>query len=135
MTLEYIFSKQYLFNSTPPAESEFYIYLLIFFGLIFIIGILFLIVKSWDKNIRMRQMYAFTTCGILGLLYIFARYERLPWLGSRLFLALVIVALLVWSTINAIWLASYSKKIENKKILAERYEKYLPKNKVSAKHR
>lgn len=129
MTLAEIFSTQYLFNATPSTDNKFMNYQMIVFGLLIVVSIIYLLMKKMDVKIRYRHFYCFLTVGVLGFVYVFARYESLPWLGSRLFLALDLLMLIVWSTINTVWLYKFTKVLEDKKILADRYEKYLPKPK------
>jgi len=129
MTISEIFSKQYLFDPVPPSENSYLWYQLAFFSLLLIIGIIITLSKKIDKKIKSRQLYCYLTCGILGLVYLFSRYEQLPWLGSRLFLAVVLLVLLVWITIITVWMTRYTKTLDKEKILSERYKKYLPKKK------
>ncbi|OQB06522.1 MAG: hypothetical protein BWY19_00108 [bacterium ADurb.Bin212] len=129
MTISEIFSKQYLFDPVPPSENSYLWYQLAFFSLLLIIGIIITLSKKIDKKIKSRQLYCYLTCGILGLVYLFSRYEQLPWLGSRLFLAVVLLVLLVWTTIITVWMTRYTKTLDKEKILSERYKKYLPKKK------
>lgn len=129
MTISEIFSKQYLFDPVPTSENSYLWYQLAFFSLLLIIGIIITLSKKIDKKIKSRQLYCYLTCGILGLVYLFSRYEQLPWLGSRLFLAVVLLVLLVWITIITVWMTRYTKTLDKEKILSERYKKYLPKKK------
>lgn len=129
MKLEEIFTEKYLLTSTPISERYYFWSLLGFFSLLIIIAIAVRLMKGWDIKVRLRQFYCFFTCGLLGLLYIFASYERLAWLGSRLFLALDALTLIVWIVFVVIWMNKYMKKIDNRIIIEERYGKYLPKKK------
>lgn len=129
MSLEYIFSQKYLFDPVPTQESRLYIPLLIIFSVMIVASLFMLKSKSLDKNIKGRNFYSFLIPSIFGFLYIFCRYERLPWLGSRLMLAMIIVVFIIWSLINFIWLIRYLPKVKQKQILKDKYLKYLPKKK------
>ena len=129
MTLEYIFSQKYLFDPVPTQESRLYIPLLIIFSVMIVASLLMLVSKSLDEKIKSRNFYTFLIPGILGLVYIFCRYERLPWLGSRLTLATIILTFIIWSLINFVWMIRYLPKVKQKQILEDRYLKYLPKKK------
>lgn len=133
MSLEYIFSKNYLFDPLPTTESRLYIPLLIIFSVMIIASIFMVASKSLDKNIKSRNFYTFLIPGILGFLYVFCRYEQLPWLGSRFALAIIVLAFIIWSLINFVWMVRYLPKIKQKKMLNDRYFKYLPKKKVKRK--
>jgi len=129
MSFQEIFTSKYLFNPIPPSQTNLFIPLLIFFSALVLLSIAIYFLKGWDLQIRMKQFYCFLTNGILGLIYLFARYESLPWLGSRIFLVLIILTLFIWITIILVWMFKYNRKLESKKILTERYEKYLPRSK------
>jgi hypothetical protein len=129
MTLQYIFSQKYLFDPLPTQESRLYIPLIIIFSIMIVASLLMLVSKSLDKNIKSRNFYTFLIPGIFGLIYIFCRYEQLPWLGSRLALAIIIFAFIIWSLINFIWMIRYLPAVKQKQILEDRYLKYLPKKK------
>ncbi len=126
MNIEEIFSNKYLFNPTPSTTNQYFWYLLIFFSVLVLMAIFLRLMKSWDKKIRAVQSNCFITCGILGLVYLFARHERLPWLASRAFLALDLLVLVIWILIITIWMTKYNKKLDSQKILEDRYKKYLP---------
>ena len=129
MSLQYIFSKSYLFDPAPTPESRLYTPLLIAFSLMVILALLIAWSQNLDKKIKSRNFYTFLAPGILGLLYIFCRYEQLPWLGSRLMLVVIILTFIVWSIVNFIWLIRYLPKQKEQKILQDRYNKYLPRKK------
>lgn len=129
MTQAEFFSSKYLFDPTPTNQSNLYWYLIGFFGFLILVSVAIYFIKTWDLAIRMKQFYCFLTIGILGFIYLFARYESLPWLASRFFLVLILVSLFGWIIGILIWMMKYNKKLESKKIMAERYDKYLPKAK------
>lgn len=127
MTLQHFFSKQYLFDPTPTAESRLYLLLMILFGAMILFSIFLSFQNREVKKITKRYFYAFLTCGILGYVYLFSRYETLPWLGSRFFLSLVGLTALVWITWNSVWLIRFWPKYTKVKKTEEKFEKYLPK--------
>lgn len=133
MTFTEIFSKSYLFQAISPQDNQYLLEQMIGFGILIVISIVYLLIKKMDVKVRFRHFYCFLTAGVLGYIYLFARYEGLAWLGSRLFFVLIILMLIVWTIINTAWLVKYSKKLQNKKVLEDRYEKYLPKKKNKAK--
>jgi hypothetical protein len=82
-----------------------------------------------DKRIKTRQFYGYLIGGILGLLYLFARHEALPYLSDRIVLFAIITGLLVWLVYLTIWMGRYVPRIRDEREMAERFEKYLPKQK------
>jgi len=129
MTLAEIFSRQYLFDPIPSADNKYFWYQLAFFSLLIVGAIVIILLKKIDRKIRLNQFYAYLTCGILGMIYIFARHEKLPWLSSYFYISLVVTTLIIWIIILTIWIFRYSLKLKKQKIYHERYEKYLPKKK------
>jgi len=129
MSLEYIFSKNYLFASTAPAESRLTFYFLIFFILL-ILGSLYLkLLPEMLAKFYGKLFIPLLSTGILGLIYLFARHEQLVWLGSRAFVLLDLLLFLVWTGIVIVQIipnfAKYRKEME----IEARYKKYLPKSK------
>lgn len=126
MNLTDLFTQKNLLNSVPLSQSRLYYYLLGFFAALVIIAIILYLLKGMDLAIRMKQFYCFLTCGILGLVFTFANYQSLPGLGTGLFLALILILLFVWIVGILVWMLSHTKKLESKKVLEERFKKYLP---------
>lgn len=129
MTLQYIFSQNYLFDPVPTAESRLYILLLALFALCLIGALIVRIPGKLDRKVKNRFFYAMLIPGIAGMIYLFARYETLPWLGSRFILALILLALIVWNLILLVWVIKYIPQLKMKKIEEENFYKYLPKKK------
>lgn len=127
MSLDYIFSTNYLFDSTPPTESRLYLPLSVLFGTLILLSILVKINKKLDKKIRDKQFYCYLITGILGWTYLFGRYEALPWLGSRLYLALIGSTLLAWIVYMVIWMIIYTPRQREIKSREEIFRRYLPK--------
>lgn len=130
MPIKEYFSLSYLLDPIPPQESKLYIPLLIMFSLLVVLSILISFVKQgqYIKFIK-KFFYPFLTCGVLGLLYLFSRYEGLPVLGSRFFLLVVMLIFLIWIFYNLIWIILNYSKFKNIKTCEDRYKEYLPKNK------
>lgn len=127
MTLSEIFSKDYLFNPNPPYQSNLYLPLSIFFGFLLILAILTRFMKPEYKRLVNRYYYCFITAGILGYVYLFARYEGLSWLGSRFTLLFVISTLIIWLLYNTISIILYVPKYKKAKDTLKIFEQYLPK--------
>ncbi len=127
MNFTELFSTEYLFNAVPDSSSGFTVYFLIFFVLLVVLAFVTKYLLKSEKKIRDRQFVSFLTCGILGLFYVFARYESLPWLASRFFLLLILLTLVVWlGSITAFTVKHISKK-KKQEIVDEKFTKYLPK--------
>jgi len=130
MTATEFFSKNYLFNPNTPGESRIYIPLIILFGSLILFAVLSKLVRNHEaRKISGKYFVSFLTIGILGFFYLFFRYEELPYLGSRLFLLLILLTLFVWIAVNSIWAVRFIPKYREQKKIEERYEKYLPKQK------
>lgn len=123
------FNSDFLF-SVPPVKSNFYLPLIIFFGILIIAAVVILIFIKGELRKFLRTLITpFLTVGILGLIHLASRYERLAWLASRFFLALIIAAFIIWMIALAIWLADYLPKYRKNKFTDEKFNKYLPRKK------
>ena len=129
MTLTEFFSKDYLLNPSPNYQTRLYIPLIIFFGFLLAMAIFTRFMKSEYKVLVNRYYYCFLTVSILGYIYLFSRYEGLPWLGSRLLFAITIFLLLSWLLYNTISIILYVPKYKKQSDTSKIYEKYLPKQK------
>ena len=122
-----IFTAKFLFNPTPPVRSDYYIPFLITFAVLVGAALVILIfVKGEPRKFLRTLITPFLTVGILGLIHLASRYERLPWLASRFFLALVIATFMVWMIAIAVWLANYLPEYKSNKLINEKFNKYLP---------
>ena len=129
------FTAKYFFE-TPPQASRLYIPLLIVFGLMIILAVVFkLFGKGETKKISQRYFYPFLTCGILGLVYLFARYEGLPWLSVRFFLVAVLAVFAIWLIYNFVWIIKYLLVHTAAQKKNERYEQYLPRAKKATSNK
>jgi hypothetical protein len=130
MTFSEFFSKNYLFDPAPDHESRLFLPLLIFFSFITIISLTHFIVPSFRKLTKFKDIaVAFLSTGVLGLLYVFARDQELPWFGSRIFLFVLILALLVWVAVNVIKIIVKLPSEKAEKFKQNKFERYLPKQK------
>lgn len=130
MTLAYIFSKSYLFDFTPTTKSKLYIPLLILFSVMLLLSAGISLQRTEFKNFTKRFFIPLLATSILGFIYLFARYESLPYLSSRFFLALILFIFLLWTVIQLVILILTMPKEIKKSRSEERYQKYLPKNKL-----
>jgi len=101
--------------------------LILFFALLVVLAVVIKTLFKTEKKIRQKQFYCFLTCGVLGLFYVLARHESLPWLASRFYLLAVLITLLIWLTVITIWIIKQISKKKEKEIVKEKYQKYLPK--------
>ena len=127
-----LFEPSYIFEKTPSANSD-YLYLAIVFGLFIVLAIVFWFIYGKKKknlpvlsSLQGRFFNIFFYTGISGLVLIFFRFQQIPYLGSRLFLLILILVFIIWS----IYLLYFYFKILPQKISKFReeqiYNKYLP---------
>lgn len=134
MNLTKLFDWHYL--TAPYASSSFswpmrIVLLILFLGSIILALQATLKIKNisgpkitWKKL----QLWGFST-GLVGLLLMFFREVRAVYLGSRLWLLLWIIIILVWlGFILYYWKIKLPLKIQNQKEKSE-FEKWLPKAK------
>ena len=129
MTLATFFSKSYLFDPNPSVSSKLYIPLLAVFGLMIVLAIVVVLQKSEVKKIVGGFFTPLLSTGVLGLIYLFARYEGLAYLSSRFFLVLIATMFIVWEVILLVKTIQFIPKHLDSKKTEDRYKKYLPKAK------
>ncbi len=127
-------TKEFIFSSVPPVQSDFYIPLMISFCLLILIGItLWIFIRKDHVKIWKGYITPSILTGFLGMVHLGARYEQLPWLASRFFLILVITTFIAWLITLAMnttrLLPVYQKEQETN----SRFDKYLPKSKAKKK--
>ena len=114
---------------TPQADGL-YQYLVVPFGLSVILTIIFSLkarrAEEVFKKVNWKLANLFAFIGFLGLALIFFRWQKIPYLGSRLLLLILVGISLIW-VLNIIRyklfvLPKEMEKFEKKKI----FEKYLP---------
>ena len=126
-----MFTTDFIFDPVPPVKSDFYLALLIVFGLLVVAGLFISIfVKGDMRKILRGYITPLLSGGILGNIHLFARYEGLPWLASRFFLIIVSVAFLAWLVALAVRLPRYLPKLNEEKRTQARYDRYLPKQRT-----
>jgi len=124
-----IFSKNFLFASSLDTKNQLTIPLLVIFGLMIILAVVITLQKAETKKIVGGFFIPLVSTGVLGLIYLFSRYESLPYFSSRFFLVLVVVMFLVWNIILLIRTIRFVPKHLSHKKIEDRYQKYLPKPK------
>jgi len=129
MTLSQIFSQNYLFDINPTPQSNLYIPLLILFGLMIVLAAAISFQRKSIKKVVGKFFVPLLSAGVLGLIYLFARHESLPYLSSRFFLVLIICMFLAWVFILLVWSAKFIPKYMNSQKIEDRYNRYLPKAK------
>lgn len=129
MNYSKVFSKAYIFNSTPSPESKLYPILLAVFGAMVLFGALILLISRKEKTLLRRFVTPALTCGILGLIHVFGRYESLPFLATRYYLLSVIAIFIVWVAVIGIKVLRKLPTHKKMQKIELRYNKYLPKSK------
>ena len=120
----------YIFEKTPPVNSSL-ILVAIFFGFCCILGLFFWIGSRRDprpfwQKYRAKLANLFFYYGVIGLLLVLARWQGIPYLGSRFFMLLELLIFVIWGLsiiyFRFIILPKEIKEFERK----TQFEKYLP---------
>jgi hypothetical protein len=119
----------YIFESSPNSEGL-YINLAIFFGLMIITACVMKLFIKPTKAIRKKFIdklfYLLLIIGILGLIWVFARFEEIAYLRSRITIILLFCVFIAWA-MEIVFYRSYIVPKELIKIRQkEKFEKYLP---------
>lgn len=129
MNYSKVFSKAYIFDSTPSPESKFYPILLAVFGAMVLFGVLVLLISRKEKTLLKKFVLPTLTCGVLGLIHVFGRYESLPFLATRYYLLSVAGIFIVWVAIIGVKVLRKLPTHKKMEKIELRYNKYLPKSK------
>lgn len=131
--LKEIFSSKFLLNSELVDSRFFSITLIAIFGVLIIAGLAIAFFTPNEHKKIIGKLYPpFILFGVLGIIYVFAKSEELLFLGTWLFLLIVIGALIIWLTILLIWIAKTAPKHIKDLKTESRYKKYLPRTKAKS---
>lgn len=123
------FTKDMLFDPAPSASDALIIVYLVCFGLVTLAAIVWFFLKGEIKRILTGYFSIFMTVGVLGLIYTFVRYERLPNLSTRIVLMALIVGSMIWLVTKSYFTVSELNKLRDLSKIENKYKKYLPKPK------
>ena len=127
-----LINPDYIFEKTPPANSG-YIYLSAIFGIFMLMSIFFWFRYGRLKTkipayapMQFKMFNLFFYSGLIGLMLIFFRWQEISYLGSRLFMIVLLGGFIIWS----LYLIFYRVKVIPKAIIRfrekENFNKYLP---------
>lgn len=129
-------SSKYLFTPVPPPDSRMVlvvtIILLIMIGLG--LGCWFYLGKlnrqfPLYENLRGKLTSLLVTCGSIGLLLMFFRWQAIPYLASRVLFFILIIIFAIWALFILLYIQrTFSRELEKFR-QEERYKKYLPRKK------
>ena len=128
-----LFNARYLLEDFP-SQDGLYIYLAIFFGLMIILAcVLKLFFVDKEKPLRnnlIDMIFVWLlTVSLIGLFWVFSRFEQVQYLGSRVVLLTVLLMIIVWGLI-ILYYKIFIIPQEFKRIIErQKFEKYLPRPK------
>ena len=107
------FTKNYLFDSNPSYPFKLLLPLLIFYGLIFLLGLFIPIWINYKykkflpyKNVSYKIQTVLLSFSIIGGILLFFRFEEIPYLSSRVLVYLLFLSFIIW----LIFFIKYLKK-------------------------
>ena len=124
--------KSYLFEPNLPASIEAGLYLMIFFGACIVLAILLATLyrphNYLNKNFKNRMGKMLCTCGLLGFVLLFFRWQTLSFLNLRIWLVGLLAFFVLWLGYNLFYyfialpkqLSVYKRQVE--------FQSFLPKN-------
>lgn len=126
----------YIFQATPNPEGM-YKYLGIIFVLLIIaalaLKIFFKSLNPVRKKIINKIIYFLLIIGLSGIFWIFFRFEQIAYIGSRLILIVIILAIIIWGLQICFYWLIYAPKEFSRIKQKESFEKYLPRSKNKRK--
>ena len=136
-----LLSPSYLFDTLPGSEFKYFWVCIVFFLALIVFGqYLRAYIKNSPHKKILKRLYPgvagkFLTLALFGYLFLFFRYENIPYLAMRFFLVLIIVwALYYIGMIVYKFVKNFPEKVA-KKERTETHDKYLPKQKKKKKRR
>ncbi len=137
MNLKELYDLNYWFTIRPGEMSApFLVGFFIFFLIVFLGTFALIAYKRKNKvaiNKPERKLYekiqsACATMGLLGLLWLFFAYERVPFLSARFWVLVLILSIGLWIYVISRYYTLDMKPQIKKLAEKERIEKWLPKN-------
>ena len=128
--MEKLLSLKYWLNSRPQSLSPAALkYFVAFIAILAISAFIFYLIKTRKKSIYTRnwnKLYVFfITNFILGIMFLFFAYELIPFLSTRILMALWWLSMFTWLTFI---LRSFLEipKIKQNKQKEDAFKKYIP---------
>lgn len=136
MSLSNLFYWSYWFSQPRIARGEVLWFWVLFFLVLVLAGLILKIVRVYQedtiiKNVLRKFGNIGLTMGLLGLLWLFFRQERIPFFAWRFWLLFWIFVLALWLPQTIRYAFKRLPEIKKEKWEREMREKYLPKNKKS----
>lgn len=129
------FQPAYLFELRPYTYPQTIKAMLIFFGLMIVVGVGLKIYKETKKlekfqnKLLERYFSLLTTMGIIGVLIVWLRFERVNLLASRFWLLIWVIILLIWLYPILKYQLVVAPVAQKRAIEKKLFQKYLPKKK------
>lgn len=138
--VKFHFSASYLFNRSPDVNGGSLVYLSVFFIFIIIAGLLIsMSLNKKEKKIptyhelKEKIFYDSLAIGFTGILFIFFRWQQIPYFSAPILMILLLLATLaIFVYIIVFWRKTIRPTTKNISI-EEQYRKYLPQNKKQSK--
>ncbi len=136
MNLTELYDLNYWFTIRPDEMSlAFLIGFLVFFVLVFLGTFAMVVYKKKNKDVLskpQRKLYekiqsACATMGVLGLLWLFFAYERVPFLSARFWVLVWLLSVGLWIYVISRYYSLDMKPQIKQLAEKERIEKWLPK--------
>jgi uncharacterized membrane protein YdcZ (DUF606 family) len=127
--LQNYFTANYLFTVGTPENQRLFLVIVGIFILFIIASILLSFSQTIHKGLKDRLFNFFLTSGILGIIISFFRWELIPYVGDRVVMMTLFVAMIIWYF--AITFYSLTKMQSEIRVIKnhQRYVQYLPKQK------
>lgn len=132
INLTKLFRADYIFE-VSPAVIGLYLYFSIIFGILIVLAVIFFFLLRRKNRIyhklQKRVFIFFVTIGIIGLLLIFFRFEKITYLGSRLMFLVLMTTFVLWGGWIAFYIIFDLPKEKQKLFKKQKFIKYLPRHK------
>jgi hypothetical protein len=133
--LKKLFDASRIFETTPGATGL-YLYSGIVFACFLVVGTVFLVLSRQKKLDFERKFFSkitnlFLVTGLLGGVWMFFRWQEMPYIGSRFAIYILGLFFVLWIVNILVYKFFILPKIKEQYLEKERFEKYLPTGKIS----
>jgi hypothetical protein len=127
-----LFDLNFWFSLRPnPLGPKGTIFVLIFFGLITLIGVIFALLPAVKKGDALilrffrKAFNQFFIMGVIGFVLFFLSYEQIFFLGSYFWYLLWFIGFAVWSVFTIHFLIKKIPQVKEEREKQKRFQKYL----------
>ena len=132
LNLRILLNPPYLFNTYPSYQFEFLKYFLIFFGFLVLLAIVSTVLYKLQKKSPQKVVWEHLITwagwsGVIGLFFLFVRYEGIPYFAMRIWLVLWTMYVCIWFVTTISRSRRELRRLQKEKYSRDQKDKYRKK--------